>query len=141
MVGRALRSGWLRLADDFYDDPRLLDVSSDAEHLFVRGLAYSKRHALDGLVPLAALPRLDAKFAGPVEAACAELISAHLWVKRDGAVGVPADKWITWQETREQEATSRAKAAERQRRYAERRAKATEANGTEATGDAANEST
>jgi hypothetical protein len=130
MPARAIAAGWLRLAANYFLDDRVLSVSPMAELLWLRGLAYSKLNRLDGYIPYEALHFIGHKL-GDTGALTDELLTAGLWVARGPGIGVPAEKWRDYQETKEQESDRRAKNAERQRKYAERRANGgTSTNGT-----------
>ena len=49
---------WLRLSDEFSDDPRLIEAGGDAGWLHVCALVYAARYATDGRVPKAMISRL-----------------------------------------------------------------------------------
>jgi hypothetical protein len=49
---------WVRLADDFYDHPKVLSAGAPAAWLWICGLAYANRYLTDGFVPAAAVRRL-----------------------------------------------------------------------------------
>jgi len=69
---------WVKVDVDFPDHPRLLEFADPDAMIgfWLRGLAYSRRHELDGLVPKAALKL----WPGEHNEACAEmLVRAGLW--------------------------------------------------------------
>ena len=98
-------------------DEDIRRAGPDAELLFLRGLAYSKGHYKDGLIPdydlpvvAAGLPRIPAR----VDA----LVREGLWQPVDG--GWEIRGWPRWNETSEQTADKKKRAAERQARKRER---------------------
>jgi hypothetical protein len=62
---------WTRLADDFYDHPKIVALSDRAFRAYVIGLCYSSRHLTDGVVPGNLVP----------PRASAELVEGGLWEK------------------------------------------------------------
>lgn len=68
---------WVNISDDFADHPKFIDLSNDALALWVRALAYTKRHLTDGFIPSGAVRRL-ANHPKPDRLA-AELVRARLW--------------------------------------------------------------
>ena len=92
------RSLWVKLACDYFDDERVLQVGPEAELLFVRGLAWAKREN-DGRVGRGALVRLGMGLQAPVDCAV-RLASVGLWVEVPD--GYQIANWHDWQVTGEQ---------------------------------------
>jgi len=49
---------WVKLDDQWYDNPKLLDLSLESIGVWVIGLTYASRHLTDGFVPYKALKRI-----------------------------------------------------------------------------------
>ena len=69
---------WVRLADDFYDHPKVLAAGPVAAYVWACGLAYANRYLTDGYLPKAAVRRL-ADVEDPYRVA-ARLVEVGLWV-------------------------------------------------------------
>lgn len=70
---------WLRMEDDFVEDPDILALSSDAIVLHLSGLCYCARQETDGAVPGHALPILS-RFSNPrTKRLIGELEKVGLW--------------------------------------------------------------
>lgn len=89
----------------------------DAELLFVRGLAYAKAHYTDGEIPDYDLEAVAVGLTR-VSARVAALIDTGLWEPIDGGWRIRG--WARWNETSEQTAAKRKRAAERQAAKRER---------------------
>lgn len=82
---------WVKVAVDFFDDPKILEAGVHAELLFVRGLAWAKRDN-SGFIPRGALIRL---MLGLAEDAADRLVSVGLWEREDDGFTISA--WSEWQ--------------------------------------------
>lgn len=68
---------WVKLSDDWFEEPHVEDIGADAAMLHLSALAYSARHSTDGVVPRRALRRLY-----PIDDAdtmITTLVDAKLW--------------------------------------------------------------
>ena len=72
---------WVRLADDFYDHPKVLAAGPVAAYVWACGLAYANRYLTDGYLPRAAVRRL-ADVEDPYRLA-QRLVDVGLWVPAD----------------------------------------------------------
>src|SRR5690606_22360582 len=91
---------WVPLDADFQDDDRLIDVSAEAELLFVRSLALAKRLASDGRLRRSHLRRLCDKLTSDPERLASELLDAGLWIS-EGEAGSHQERfviaaWLSW---------------------------------------------
>lgn len=111
---------WVRLADDFYDHPKLLAAGPTAGWLWVCGLAYCNRYLTDGFLPSAAVTRL-ADIENPHRLA-ARLVDIGLWESVDG--GYRVHDYRDYQPTAETVRTDRAKVSARVAAWRERRSNA-----------------
>jgi hypothetical protein len=94
----------------------------DAELLFLRGLAYAKAHYTDGEIPDWDLETVAIGL-GRVAARVAALVDQGLWQPVEGGWRIRG--WRLWNETSEQTAAKRKRAAERQATKRERDRQAT----------------
>lgn len=79
---------WIRLGDEFIEDPALLelgDLEAEGFHTYVRCLSYSGRHNTDGHVPAAFARRLEPRFVDAL-AAPACLLAV---INTDGSLELP----------------------------------------------------
>jgi|GEM_PF-3449318 len=67
---------WLKLANTFTTDPKILEVGEAAAWLYLAGLCYSSSHLTDGVVPKSIIGRL---VDGDAEERAAALVEAGLW--------------------------------------------------------------
>lgn len=91
---------FVRLDVNFQDDDRLVEVSAEAELVFVRSLALAKRLASDGAIRVGHLRRLCDKLPGAPDQYAHELIGAGLWIT-EGRAGTPGERfvipsWLKW---------------------------------------------
>lgn len=107
MSGRRL---FIAVSTSFYQDPKMLEAGDGAMLLYLKGLAYSKEHLLDGYVPVTSLQLFGGKFR-ETRANADRLVSAGLWEETEGGWRVPYDRWCAWQTTKEQVEDLRAKRA------------------------------
>lgn len=110
---------WFKVDDGFYTSRKVLSIPRTqrlaAVGLWTMAGNWSARELTDGKVPdyvlaeIGATPRLRQA-----------LIEARLWLDR-GSAGVEFHSWSDYQPTREEVEAERAKAAERQRRWREKK--------------------
>lgn len=81
------------LPANYYDDPAIIAVGTDAELWYVRALAWCAAHPeTDGVIPLeVAVNRLGI----PCAMACVNICTSHGLIARNGdSVSVPS--WVKW---------------------------------------------
>lgn len=98
-------------------DEAIRRAGPDAELLYIRGLAYSKGHYKDGLIPDYDLA-VVAVGLWRVQSRVDALVREELWLPVDG--GWHIRSWHLWNETSEQTAAKKKRAADRQARRRER---------------------
>lgn len=84
---------WFKLSADYYEDAKIVAAGIEAELLFVRGLAWCKKHSPTGFIPRHMIPRIGAGLGMPGEAAIS-LAAACLWEDTTG--GFQIVKWDVW---------------------------------------------
>ncbi len=94
-------SDFIKISEEVYDDPKMLAVGPEGFSLYVKGLAYSKKHLLDGHVPTDALPLLGIGLKS-VEKTAQALVARDLWERVEGGYRVKPERWSRWQRTKEQ---------------------------------------
>lgn len=104
---------WVRLDDNFADDPVFDSVGPAASWLHVAGLCYSNRHLTDGFIQAARVGRLTSIEDSNEQVR--HLVSHGVWQVVDG--GYLIVHHLDKQFTREQVLLRRKKDAERVRRY------------------------
>lgn len=134
---------WVRLSDDFYDNPKLLECTSVARDLWVTGIAYCNRNLTDGFIPRRVAHRLidtDGVYvevcgavvpATPRQAA-SELLAAGLW--QEVAGGYSVHDYLEYQDSAEKIRGERKKTADRVRRWREAQRTARNGVGNSVTG-------
>lgn len=78
---------FVRLDVNYQDDDKILEVSAEAELLYVRGLALAKRMGTDGYLSRSHLRRIADKLTAPVDGLVAELVDIGLW-------SPAGDRWL-----------------------------------------------
>ena len=101
---------WVRLADDFYDHPKIIAVGSAAGWLWVCGLAYANRYLTDGYLPSAAVRRIADDGDDPLRLA-ARLVEVGLWEAADA--GYRIHDYTNYQPSAQAVKAERKKTAER----------------------------
>ena len=71
---------WVKLSDDYYEDPRFGDVPPLAELLWVRGLAWCNRNG-ERVLTRRAVAALSADMDCPPEALTAHLVACGSWIE------------------------------------------------------------
>ena len=80
-----MKSGlFVKLDINYLDDEQILSVSAEAEAVFIRSVALSKRRASDGRISRPHVRLLTDRCSTPAEELIAELVDAGLWTE-DGA--------------------------------------------------------
>ena len=113
---------WFKVDDNFYDHPKVDDLSLEAVGVWLLCGTYSARHLTDGLVPTRRAQRM-----GATETVIGELVDAGLWHEVDD--GYQFHNWAEYQPTKGRVEEARAKERERKRKY--RRDKAGQYTGQE----------
>lgn len=108
---------WVKLSTRYYLDPAVCVLDSDAELMFVRGLAYCGNAETGGFIPDAVVHHLTRR--NPKRSADA-LVGAGLWTRMPTGYGIP-----NWQKYQVDMAEQRRQWRDRQRR-ARARSPATE---------------
>jgi hypothetical protein len=129
---------WAKYATQWWQDPKVLGVSVEAEVLYARAIGFCKEQLSDGVVHRHALVTLGIKLTDPV-AAADELVAARLWRRKGRNYTFPPATWRRWQGTsadvsqlREYEATRKRVYRSRQRQALSQR----DTNGTTGQRDA-----
>ncbi len=78
---------WVKLDDQFFAHPKVIDLSKDAKLLYLAGLTYCSEHLTDGRISPAAL-RMVAAMVDVGRETAGELVGAGLWEPIDGAYQV-----------------------------------------------------
>lgn len=90
---------WVRLDDEFSENPKIAQLSDSALALWVVGLAYCNRNLTDGFIPaqvgMGQLRYCD----GHAEQVIAELVAGGFWVREDG--GWTVHDYFDYQPSRE----------------------------------------
>jgi hypothetical protein len=84
---------WVKLSVAYFDDDRVMEAGTEAELLFVRGLAWGKRDNT-GTITKGAMVRLGLGLSDPLEAA-RTLCALRLWCEVENGYRVTA--WDEWQ--------------------------------------------
>lgn len=103
---------WIKLHDNFWENPKVLAAGEDAALLYVQGLSYCSRNLTDGRIPTAALRNLTAKKEARTLARI--LVREGLWTET--ASGWEVHDYTVVQRSRAQVESAREAARERQRK-------------------------
>lgn len=98
---------WFRVDDNFYDHPKVDELSLDAVGLWTLCGTYSAKQLTDGFIPARRALKM-----GGTERSVRELIDAGLWLTVEG--GFQFHDWDTYQPTRDKVERDREAARERQ---------------------------
>ena len=107
------------LRDGVTHHPKLLTVGAEAAWLWVAAIDYARAHLTDGFVPAVALPTLVTNCRTRVEKLAAQLVSARLFVSRDG--GYVVNDFLEHNDSRAQVEAKRAADAKRKAEYRAKR--------------------
>lgn len=98
---------WFKVDDNFYDHPKVDELSLEAVGLWTLCGTYSAKQLTDGFIPARRALRM-----GGTERAVRELIEAGLWLTVDG--GFQFHDWDAYQPTKDKVEREREAARERQ---------------------------
>lgn len=134
MAGRLLEAAaglmvWFHMDDGFSDHPKVWALSDGAYRLHVSGINYCARLLTDGVVPLSIVPRLKPAYR---PAQLKELLDAGMWhpdghtcpselCQQPGEGAAYVHDYLATNRAREGVLAERAAAAERQRKWREKR--------------------
>ena len=102
---------WVKLTDDWYDDPKVINAGDSAAWLWVVGLSWCARNLTDGIIPANQIARLTT-LEDPHSAA-ARAVEADLFRQVDG--GYEVVNYLRFQPPRAEVIAKREKEAERKR--------------------------
>lgn len=106
---------WFKVDGDFHDHPKFWNASEYAVCLWVRAGAWSAQKLTDGFVPDGMVHRWTRN----ADVAAQELVANGAWKRVEG--GFQFHDWHDWNPSKEKVLRDRARGAERQSRYRERR--------------------
>lgn len=101
---------WFKVDDNFYDHPKVDELSLAAVGLWLLTGTYCARQLTDGFIPTRRIEKLG----GNNDAVIAELVSAGLWDEADG--GYQFHDWGEYQPTKDSVESKRESDRERKRR-------------------------
>jgi hypothetical protein len=105
---------WVKIADEFYRNPKMRAAGKNGRALYLAGLCYCASGLTDGHVAAIALPVLAAEAEVPGKATAAKLVDIGAWVPVNDGWCIP--DYLDYNPTREQVQAERDAAKERQRR-------------------------
>jgi hypothetical protein len=108
---------WVKLDDQFFTHPKVLDRTKDAKLLYMAGLTYAAANLTDGYLSPAAL-RLSAATVDVPTAVASELVEAGLWTVSRG--GHQIHDYLEYNPSAEEVKAQRADNARRQAEWRER---------------------
>ncbi len=103
---------WVKLSDDWYDDPKIVAAGDSAALLWVKAVSWSARNLTDGLIPAELLPRLISSPETPTIAS--RLVDLGLFVE-DITGGFRVANYLDYQPSRASVLAKREQDAERKR--------------------------
>ena len=101
---------WFKVDDNFYDHPKVDELSLEAVGIWLLCGTYSARHLTDGFIPTRRAYRMGAD-----EHVLEELTESGLWHEVEG--GYQFHNWAEYQPTRDSVEESRKKERDRKREY------------------------
>jgi hypothetical protein len=113
---------FIRLSDNYIDNPKFLVLTDGAFRLWHEGMAYTRRHQTDGLIPFVAMRGFPSFTKGREK----QLASPHsdganpLWVLIP-KTGYKIHDYLDWNPSRDEENERRAGTRDRMRQFRERR--------------------
>lgn len=114
---------WFKVDDGWWSHPKTLELSGDAQALWLRAGSWAAGHSTDGFVPAAAMVMLQAKAKNATE-----LVKSGLWDAVKG--GYQFHDWLKYQPSKQQVESERAANAERQKKWRDSRKSNAVTNGT-----------
>jgi len=102
---------WVKLTDDWYDNPKFQPVSGLGRLLWVYGLTWSCRNMRDGFVSYQAVRQLSVDLGVDGSVLAGELVEAGLWHEADG--GYTIHGYLDFNRSREDIIAGRRKDADR----------------------------
>jgi hypothetical protein len=105
---------WFKVDDGWWSHPKTLELSGDAQALWLRAGSWAAGHSTDGFVPAAAMVMLQAKAKNATE-----LVKSGLWDAVKG--GYQFHDWLKYQPSKQQVESERAANAERQKKWRDSR--------------------
>lgn len=88
------RSPWIPLDANFQDDEQIIELSAEAELLFIRSMALARRLDTGGAVRRGQLRRLTDKMTTDPTALAEELVAVDLWSPVPSGWEIPS--WVSW---------------------------------------------
>jgi len=110
---------WVKLDDQFFAHPKVIDLSKDAKLLYLAALNHCAAQLTDGALSSGAV-RAVAALVDVQRSVAEELVNAGLWETTD--TGYAVHDYLTYNRTAEQVKADRAANTERQSRYRDRHA-------------------
>jgi len=104
---------WAKVDDSLTFHPKVLQAGNEAMGVWVRTMAWSMQQLTDGFIPLKIVVAIEGAPIAPA------LVSAGLWHEVEG--GYQFNDWCNYQPSREQVMGERAKTAERQAKWREKK--------------------
>lgn len=101
---------WIKLDDQFFSHPKVVDLSKDAKLLYLAGLCYCGAQLTDGLITRGGVRIIGAMVEAGVDCTTTELVAAGLWEVVDG--GWQVHDYLDYQSSREKAQAVRAVRAE-----------------------------
>lgn len=109
---------WFAVSLRFFDDPKMVAVSPEAQLIYLRGIAYSRQHMTDGHVPKQVVKSwLSRRYRRVIS----ELTSSYLWVNSDfaGQESFLNESFTKWNPSRAEVAKVREQRRNRTQRHRE----------------------
>lgn len=118
---RKASGAWIRMAVDFPDHPKALELSPDACWMYVCGLMYAGKYLTDGVIPKRKLSSL-AHNVKDYRTATRQLLESGLWEWDGDETNVIIHDYLEWQTSRKEVDDSREAARIRMEKSREKRA-------------------
>lgn len=118
---RKASGAWIRMAVDFPDHPKALELSPDACWMYVCGLMYAGKYLTDGVIPKRKLSSL-AHNVKDYRTATRQLLESGLWEWDGDETNVIIHDYLEWQTSRKEVNDNREAARFRMEKSREKRA-------------------
>jgi hypothetical protein len=107
---------WIRLSDNYIDNPKISALNDGAFRLWHEGMAYARRHQTDGLIPFAAMRKFGAYTTSREKQLAAPYTEGAnpLWLLIP-KTGYRVHDYLDWNPSREEENEKREEAKARMR--------------------------